>query len=413
MANLQTKHIKGGYDDKGTFLSKAYEKTTELIFDKVFNPGKNLNEGHDFSTDKGVFCASGIKVLYPVPKGKPEKYIEYKKNQKKDYLKNSKRAKGLILVGTFKGQKTKSEIKHTQLTKTNAFGGKAVGSKKESKGTIFEKQFTDRINECVDGKVCKGSYHAAAGWLVGEVENGGKGKKVVNAKAVGGANMSRPLGGSGTNIYVVPQNPAKHAEILTDVNLNHSAGKPTHLSLKLGTSTTFINSGSKPLFSDLNIKEGLKDLKPLTKGLFEIFGIKKGPFCDVFNRYGKPGSKQRNIKNSDTGYDTKGNSTAVKKFLQSAMGSGYWMIHAKDLNKEVSMYFMKNQSVMGDYSTLTTKFQVLYGGKTGTGKRVDVEFETSAFEFTLNIRSKAGGTTYPTNVMLDYKTKSGIKKTTL
>ena len=35
MANLQTKHIKGGYDDKGTFLSKAYEKTTELIFDKV------------------------------------------------------------------------------------------------------------------------------------------------------------------------------------------------------------------------------------------------------------------------------------------------------------------------------------------------------------------------------------------
>ena len=89
------------------------------------------------------------------------------------------------------------------------------------------------------------------------------------------------------------------------------------------------------------------------------------------------------------------------------------MIHAKDLNKEVSMYFMKNQSVMGDYSTLTTKFQVLYGGKTGTGKRVDVEFETSAFEFTLNIRSKAGGTTYPTNVMLDYKTKSGIKKTTL
>tara|TARA_B110000211_G_C14003437_1_gene519638 strand:+ start:40 stop:1275 length:1236 start_codon:yes stop_codon:yes gene_type:complete len=411
MANLQTKHIKGGYDDKGSFLSEAYKKTTELIFDKVFNPGINLDEGHDFATDKGVFCATGIKVLYLMPKTKNQEYVTYKKTQKSHYLKNAQRAKGLVLLGKFKGQKTKSEIKHTQLTKTNAFGGKAVGSKKESKGTIFEKHFTDRINECVNGKVCKGAYHASAGWLVGQVEN--EGRPIINAEAVGGANMSRPLGGTGDNIHVVPSLAAAHAKILTDVNLNHDSKPPTYLSLKLGSSTTFINSGSKPLFSDLDIQNELQDMNDLTKGLFKIFGIKKGPFCAVFNKYGKPGSKQLNLKNSDKGHSTKGNPNAVKKFLKSAMGSGYWMIHAKDLGKEVSMYFMDNTSVTGAYSLVTTGFQVLYGGKTGDGKRVDVKFETSAFKFTLNIRSKAGGKTYPTNVMLDYKTKSGIKKTTL
>ena len=37
----------------------------------------------------------------------------------------------------------------------------------------------------------------------------------------------------------------------------------------------------------------------------------------------------------------------------------------------------------------------------------------SQFKFTLNIRSKAGGQNYPTNVMLDYKDKDIIGKTTL
>ena len=32
-------------------------------------------------------------------------------------------------------------------------------------------------------------------------------------------------------------------------------------------------------------------------------------------------------------------------------------------------------------------------------------YEPANFDFNLNIRSKAGGTTYPTNIMLDYKTK--------
>ena len=88
------------------------------------------------------------------------------------------------------------------------------------------------------------------------------------------------------------------------------------------------------------------------------------------------------------------------------MGSNYWMVHAKDnAQNEVNMYVMDPRDVENKYSKITDEVMVLYGGSTGTGKRIDIQFSNAHFDFNLNIRSKAGGTTYPTNIMLDYKTK--------
>ena len=74
---------------------------------------------------------------------------------------------------------------------------------------------------------------------------------------------------------------------------------------------------------------------------------------------------------------------------------------------------MDPKDVDNKYSRITSPVEVFYGGPTGTGKRIDIKFSNSHFDFNLNIRSKAGGTTYPTNIMMDYKTKSIDGKVTL
>ena len=75
------------------------------------------------------------------------------------------------------------------------------------------------------------------------------------------------------------------------------------------------------------------------------------------------------------------------------------------------MWWMNPIDVDANYS-LVNNVNILYGGNTGTGKRVDVSFSNKNFEFKLNIRNKSGGV-YPTNIMLDYKTLSIPTKVTL
>ena len=57
-------------------------------------------------------------------------------------------------------------------------------------------------------------------------------------------------------------------------------------------------------------------------------------------------------------------------------------------------------------------FTAYYGGKSGKGKRIDIEFENRYYFFSMNIRNKQSGI-YPSHIMLDYTSLSGIKKTTL
>ena len=46
-----------------------------------------------------------------------------------------------------------------------------------------------------------------------------------------------------------------------------------------------------------------------------------------------------------------------------------------------------------------------YGGKTGRGKRIDMEVESSVYKFKLNIRDTQGNDGYPTRMMCDFASK--------
>ena len=393
MAQLELKHI----------ASKDYIKSTELFFDKVFGDHKKYN--HDFATKKGVFTADKIDIKYQDGKSK----IFTKAAERNNYLKKTSLIKEAFLIGSYKGSKSKDKVRHTHITKTIEFGGKPVGSKKENKGNIFEREFTNRMKECINGEPCVGKYHKPAGWLVGQLEQGGK-KPITDIKQLGGQNTPRPFEVDGKQPYVAPRKHQSHGSVLTDIDIFHKDGPTSHLSAKSGPSLTFINSGTKSLFSDQDIKDNnVKSIKG--KALLEMCGLNKDAFCDTFNNFGKSFQTAKNKKHSGP---KKVNKNILKKFIKTAIGSDYWMIHSRDKGQDkINMYYMNPTYVDSKFSDISSNVVVFYGGKQSNGKRIDVEFSNSHFSFKLNVRSKTGGKIYPTNIMLEYKTLSIPGKITL
>jgi len=398
MAELALKHIASSI----TGQSEKYIKTTELFFNKVFGDHKKYN--HDFATKNGVFSANQIEVKYKDGKSK----IFKKNSEKNDYLKNASLITEAFLLGSYKGSTSKNKIRHSHVTKTIEFGGQPVGSKKENKGNVFEREFTARMLECINGEVCEGKYHKPAGWLIGKLQKGGK-NPIKDIKQLGGQNASRPFKTDGGQPYIAPKDHISHGAVLTDINIIHNSNT-SYLSAKLGPSLTFINSGTKTLFSDQDIKD--HDIKTDSgKALLKMCGLEEDAFCNTFNNFGKPPQKAKNIKHSGS---KKVNKNILQNFIKTAMGSNYWMIHARDQGQnKVNMYYMNPSDVANKFSTVTSEVVVFYGGKQGNGKRIDVEFSNNNFSFKLNIRSKSGGTVYPTSIMLEYNTLSIPGKVTL
>ena len=56
-------------------------------------------------------------------------------------------------------------------------------------------------------------------------------------------------------------------------------------------------------------------------------------------------------------------------------------------------------------ATITEPITLMYGGKDGKGKRIDMAFSNQYFDFKLNIRNKQGGLC-KSHLMVDYKSKS-------
>jgi len=66
----------------------------------------------------------------------------------------------------------------------------------------------------------------------------------------------------------------------------------------------------------------------------------------------------------------------------------------------------------GAMATINGDVIIDYGGRSGKGKRVDIRFSNTYFDFKVNIRNKQGGK-YPSHIMCDYVSKSALGKKTL
>lgn len=271
------------------------------------------------------------------------------------------------------------------------FGNGSSGNRgKNNRGNLFEPQFAQALLDWWDGK------GVADRNMLDAIEHLDKcydlrSSKTLKVDIVGGENTKRPLyyspkiglsnpKGVGTDI----------GKSVTDVTLIKDNKEEIYLSLKLGTTVTFFNVGVRTVIPPDQIKAyniTHKDGKKLLK----LFGIDEKMFCDVFN-----GNLKRGVVKNTTPDRANMNS-----LLTTGIGKGYHIIH-KLSGKIVSK---KMDEPALTKAARVSNAKVYYGGKTGTGKRIDIEMESGTYKFKLNIRDTQGKDGYPTRLMCDFSYK--------
>jgi hypothetical protein len=233
------------------------------------------------------------------------------------------------------------------------------------------------------------------------------GEGPVRAIGEGEKNQARPLQKKGGNIIISAGGAATNniGSTLTDITLI-VAGKPVYLSVKFGSTLSFFNCGVRSsgkgklaLFPEGKLKNG--EIPDDGKEYLDMFGIDYQKFLDVFANYGKsPGPTVENhITNTPL---TPSGKQALVDLIKSGVGYGYWMCHYT--GSQLKFYEI-DQNYMNKAATLIgNSVEVNYGGASGTGKRIDMIFETQSYEFKFNIRNKSGGV-YPTHTNGDYTKK--------
>jgi hypothetical protein len=366
------------------------EYRSEVLVQKVFQmDGKSNN----FVTDDGILVAEYVVINNTkYSSGEPVdiagKILALKllpTNQRK-----------VIVGGKMQGQSSRVELSLGKLEKTEEFGGQPAGGTRVNKGIKFEKDFVEVLNEQLSGLKSNKTYSKEVEKVLVRCAEEMR-SPVTEVIAEGGMNQSRPIKMQGNQLIIAPYNHAEHGKKLTDITLKHANGKFSYLSLKFSSTLTFMNAGVVQIFTPSDIKSGSIQTT-MGKAILDTFGIEDDIFCDVFNNYGR--KKFPNVK-------AKLDKQKLKKFLQTCIGSKYWMVHGMEGGK---VYFWEmSDSKNPQYATITGDVEIQYGGKQGNGKRIDIVFSNRYFDFKVNIRNKQGGI-YPSHIMCDYKSKPATGK---
>lgn len=270
------------------------------------------------------------------------------------------------------------------------FGNGSSGNRGvNNRGNLFEPQFAQALENWWSGEDVDPNMLAAIEDLNKEYDISNADKFTVNV--VGGENTRRPLEfGSKIILSNTKGSGFDIGTSVTDITLNID-DKEVYLSLKLGGTTTFFNVGIRTILTPQEIQSGkIRNANGLK--LLNLFGIDPDLFCQVFN-----GELKKKVIDKNAKYDRAG----LETLLQSGIGYGYHVIHKK--GKKIDSYNM-TQSKMKS-AAKPGKVTIYYGGKTGKGKRVNVEFDSPMYNFSINIRDTQGKDGYPTRMMCDFKSK--------
>mgnify|MGYP000256169693 FL=1 len=74
------------------------------------------------------------------------------------------------------------------------------------------------------------------------------------------------------------------------------------------------------------------------------------------------------------------------------------MVHK--LSGQIKTYYVDENYL--EKASSPTSCVIYYKGKTGTGKRVDIEVKTGKYVLKINIRDKQGKAGYPSHIMCDF-----------
>ena len=293
--------------------------------------------------------------------------------------------------------------REVNLTKTTIkFGnGSSGGRGVHNKGNLFEGTFAENIRQWWAGETITDQKIFDTIEDIANVYGLKKLKELkveeLNVQEVGDLNNRRPLVFSPKVLISskIPVHDDDLGPILSDITLKSERRDIAYLSLKVGNTVTFFNSGVKTVLLPQEIKTGqIKNANGLK--LLKMFNIKPELFCDVFN-----GKIKKSYSEDVWRSMTATQKSNLKEFLISGIGHGYHVVH-KFPSKIKSIQVDKKY--MMDAAT-PLSCVIYYGGKTGTGKRIDMEIETKNYFLKLNIRDTQGRDGYPSRIMADFTYK--------
>lgn len=271
-------------------------------------------------------------------------------------------------------------------------GGRGV----KNKGNLFENTYATAIQDYHAGEQVTDTTMIPSIEHLYKTYNLKKYKNLF-VKQEGAANTKRPLTFVGPDIIIKADGQTGNdvGKFVTDVTLQDKEnGRPlAYLSLKLGGTTTFFNVGTKTILTTPEIKaNNITNING--KRLLDLFNVDHFEFCRIFNGKMKQGYNE----------DVWPKMTSVKrnrleKLIQSGIGFNYHVIHKMGAT-------IKSTKIDQRYMVEAARprsLRIYYGGKGGTGKRIDMEILTPKYELKLNIRDTQGGDGYPTRLMGDFK----------
>lgn len=279
------------------------------------------------------------------------------------------------------------------------FGSGSAGNRGvKNRGNLFENTFANAVRE----KWNDSGYVNADGAMEKAVEALTKLHKLDKLKHLivkeeGAQNTKRPLIFSPGPYISSPTGSLDIGRAVTDLTLHEAkreidvnlGNKIAYLSLKLGGTTTFFNVGVKTILTKPEIQSGTVKNKDGLK-LLNMFGVDNKTFCKIFNGKLKKGVMTNTF--------SKANKTFLESFLKSGIGYGFTVVHK--LSNGIKVF-----TIDKGYMNTAARPQSLiiyYGGKTGTGKRIDMEIRTPKYLLKLNIRDTQGTDGYPTRIMGDF-----------
>ena len=336
-------------------------------------------------------------VEHPFEQDEKDRYDELLARMRSVLERKNNRDK-ILFVGKFINTNQVKTVPITEMVKTEEFGGQ-VGGKKINLGIKFENDFYESL-KCELG--CSKDNTTYAKEVKSLVEQIGKEVKVgySDVEAVGGKNQPRPLAGGSGGLYVTAQNQKTKniGSTVTDITTYWGPKKePVFLSLKYGSTLTFINSGVGKIFTADDYKKYFEGYNnAIGKEIFRMFGIDPILYAKTFNDY------PHKTKMPMVDVTNKCDKAAIQDLLQYAIGYGYWMVHG-GTSGGVKMYEI-DEAYMKKASTITGSVKLMYGGSQGKGKRLDIHMESSVYKFMWNLRNKQSGL-YPSHIMCDYKKK--------
>jgi hypothetical protein len=295
------------------------------------------------------------------------------------------------LQGDIDLAKIKKEAKVTKIAMK--FGsGSAGGRGVQNKGNAYEGHLADALKQWWNGEKITDMNLAQTVANIVKLHDLEKCKSL-QINQVGELNNKRPfiftpqvLISSKINVYDNNLGP-----VVSDITLVCDK-KEIYLSLKAGGTVTFFNSGIRTVLSPAEIKSGrIKNEDGLK--ILNMFNINDALFCDIYNGKLKKGYVEDVWKKMSAKQKTE-----MKNFLISGVGHGYTIVHK--LTGKTEVYEIDKQYMIE--AATPKSCNVYYGGKSGTGKRIDMEIETGHYILKLNIRDTQGGDGYPTRMMCDY-----------